>query len=373
VALLAALVALIAGVAWLDRQQAALLDARIGPSRAGLGSWPLLGLLQPLADALKLGVKRSAAPARGVAARRHAAALASALLSMLGFALLPWGGSYELFSTRVRPVVADPEAGVLASLALLGAASLAPLLGVWAGASGAAALGALRSVLQWLAHQTALATALLGPCLVYGSLNLTELARAQQGSFRALGWWEQLGLGALPAWLGACAIPSWGIALQPLAFGVAASALAVALAMPPFGAPRARELGGGWLADAAGSELALYRIAGLAQRVVAAGLLVTLFLGGWSLPWVSDAELIGALRLGFGSDLAHLFALLLHAAVFGLKLGALLALQGLARWQRPSLRPDQVLRVGWGRLAPLALLNLGLTGAALAWLGGWRS
>ncbi|MCH2172665.1 NADH-quinone oxidoreductase subunit H [Myxococcota bacterium] len=358
-------------VAWAERKQAALVQGRLGPRRTELAGISALGLLQPLADLLKI-LGKGDPPLKGPMARLRGMAPLVALIPVLSvIAVIPVASTYRFGDATLRFVVADPAWGLLYALV---ASILALYAGVIAGLTSSdplARLGALRSLSHLFCAPVVLGLAAVSVFLVYQTLALPEMAQAQDATFRVFGFLEFLfgvpltgGLAVL-TWF---TLPAWGALLQPLGFLLFAAAAVVGTGRAPFDAPTAGpELAGGHLREYAGVRLGLFQLADHVAVLGVAGLLVTVFLGGWSIPWLPQAHLVDFVARGvgsfqgFGSGFANGVCVSLHlicfAGKFGIVLWVLIALRGgLSRF-----RSDQVIALCWGILVPLAFLNIFMT------------
>jgi len=158
----------------------------------------------------------------------------------------------------------------------------------------------------------------------------------------------------------------WGIVVQPLAFFMFLAALLAENKRPPFDTPEGEsELVAGYFIEYSGMKFGLYTAGELLEVVVIAGLMTAMFLGGWSLPWISDEELKYGVGLLVGPNLGNVIAMLIHVGVFFGKLLALIFFQMIIRWSLPRFRYDQVMNLGWKILLPLSLANIVVTGLVM--------
>ncbi len=282
---------------WVDRKAVARLQNRVGPLRAGPA-----GILQPLADFLKLLAKEDIMPA---AVDRLF--FTSVPVVMLALALTP------LF---VIPIAAPTaltwfEGDVIFILFLLSFLVVATFLGAWASTNRFSAFGGERAALQMLGFEIPLTLALIGPALAAQSLSVSKIAQAQAGGL-------------------------WYVVTQPLGFAIVVVSFLAELNLIPFDVPEAEtELVAGWLVEFSGKKLALLRLTKDLEVVLAASLMTALYLGGPEAPW----------------GLPPVLGFLLKAIPCLLLLSNLRAL--FARF-----RIDQALRGAWMYLTPLALLQV---------------
>lgn len=360
-------------VAWADRKQRAITAGAIGPNRADLAGVSAFGLLQPAADLLKLLAKEDVVPEGARPFLFRLAPIVAVVCALLVFAIVPFGGQYRFGNTHVNLVLADLDWGVLYVLALGSVATFAVTLAGLSSNDDWSLLGGLRGAAQTISVQVGLGLSLLGPLLVFGTLRLTDMSIAQDATVRLLAPLESLGLGPLPAWLAWLRVPAWGIVLQPLAFVLFFTSAIAAAWLPPFDQPEApSEIGGGYLTEYSGVRFGLFRLAGVVQIVAVASLITATFLGGWSIPYLSQAGIIGVVAPWLGEGFATALCIGLHVTTFFVKVAGVIWLQILARWSLPRLRSDQVTSLAWKRIVPLALANAFATAALMLRMGAVR-
>jgi NADH-quinone oxidoreductase subunit H len=357
-------------VAWAERKQTTLVAGRGGFAGTPLGGIRLADWVRPLADGLKLLGKRDKIPRPSARGIQGWVPLLIVLAPLLGFAAIPWSGHYEFGETSVSVVLADVEAGVLFIFALAGLGALAT---VWAGLAGnkRARLAALRSAGLGLSGDLALFFAVLPMLLIFGSLSLAEMARGQDSSFALLGFWSALsptsgGLVASgPTW------PAWGIFLNPPAFILFLTAGSVRLGLPPFHGEHADpEIAGGTRSDYAGLSLGLFFLAARLQTLLFSALVVLIFFGGWTIPWLSQTTLVDAISRWVGGGVANAICLGVHLASFFFKLFGVVCLQLMIRSSLPRPSYERAMDLCWKIVVPAALIDLMLTAGALHFIGG---
>jgi NADH-quinone oxidoreductase subunit H len=356
-------------VAWAERKQAALVAGRPGVGRTALAGVGLAGLLQPLADTLKLLGKRSRTPVRTRRAWHEWAPALIVVATLLAFASIPWSGRYVLNETSFSLVLADVEGGVLYIFALTAMGGLAT---VWSGAArgGAGTLGAFRSAARSLSGDLALLFSLLPMLLIFGSLRLSEMVQWQDSSFAlfalpgALSASGPAAAAAGPIW------PAWGIFLNPPAFVLVLTAASVRAGLPPFDAESAdAELVGGTRSGYSGASLGLLALAARLQTILVAALLTLIFLGGWAIPWLPQETLVAGITKFIGAGVANAICLGLHVICFGGKLLAVVFLQLMIRSSLPRLSYERAMDLCWKIIVPAALVDLMVTAGILQTLG----
>ncbi|MFZ9837516.1 MAG: NADH-quinone oxidoreductase subunit NuoH [Opitutaceae bacterium] len=311
-----------------ERKVLARVQNRPGPNRVGLPltRFRLGGLGQPLADGIKMLTKEDIVPRGADPVLHFLAPVVLLALSLLTFAVLPYG-------RLLVPV--ELEAGVLYFFAAGAATELALFMAGWASRNKYALLAAMRALAQLISYELPLLLAVVPVVLLAGSLSTTGIVAAQAG-------WD---LGFVPRWF---VLTPWGFA----SFLIFLTAALAESNRSPFDLPEAEsELIAGHLTEYSGFKYALFFMAEYLGMTALAGLGVTLFLGGWRAP-LPFLEFVPSY------------------AWFGLKLLALLFVFIWIRATFPRLRIDQLTRLAWKFLVPLALLNLG-TAALWALTAGW--
>ena len=308
-----------------ERRVSAFMQDRVGPNRVGLK-----GVLQPIADGIKFLMKEDLVPER---ADKPIFILAPAILlipALMTFAVIPFGSPINLFGREIALQVADVNVGILYVLALTSISVYGIVLAGWSSNNKYSLLGGLRSSAQLISYELAMGLAVVSIILLAGSLRLNDIITDQQGSFF-----------------------SWNIFRQPLAFLIFLIAVYAETNRLPFDLSEAeQELVGGYHTEYSSMKFAMFFMAEYANMITAAALTVTLFFGGWDVPLLDEGSL-------------GLFGALLSVLSFILKVAFFLFLFIWVRWTFPRFRYDQLMRLGWKVMLPLALFNIFLTGGYL--------
>ena len=326
---------------WIERKGSALLQDRIGANRAAIfGKLPFnLGIVNTMiADPIKLFTKEDFVPP-GADKLLHTLAPILGLLPLLAaFIVIPFGDILVLGGREIRLQAANLNVGILYVLAMVSLSVYGVVLGGWASNNRWSLLGGIRGAAQMISYEIPLGLSLIGVVLTFGSLDLQEIARAQG---QLIGGW----------------IPAWGIVYQPLAFLIFLAAGIAESKRIPFDLPEAEsELISGYFTEYSGSKQAMFMLGDFIEAIIVAGLITTLFFGGWQVPFL--------LRDGFhfpwGSSLAlpSLLVTLLQVGSFSIKVVFFCWLQIMIRWTLPRFRYDQLINLGWKILLPLALFNV---------------
>ncbi len=334
----AALISMVPVMTWIERRGAGFIQLRLGPNRVGP-----FGLFQPAADGIKFLFKEDITPPfvhRPTYILAPAVSLGAALMA---FSVIPLGGVLTLFGQKIPLYIADVDAGVLVLLAASGLGVYGIILAGWASNNKYAQFGGLRSSSQMISYELALGLAVISVLVISGSLRPVEIV--QQQSEHWLYWW----------------VPGWNVLKLPLGALVLLVAGFAETNRAPFDLPEAEsELVAGYHTEYSSMKFSMFFMAEYINMMTSAALLTTLFFGGYNVP--------GTVVRSLGLAGTNLLAIL-QLVVFVVKVGILLCFMVLVRWTLPRFRFDQLLRLGWKILIPLAFLNVVWAGLLVAW--GW--
>jgi len=304
-------------VTLLERRLLARFQLRIGPNRVGP-----LGLLQPLADGIKLIFKESFIPSRADRFVYVIAPIISVVAALFVYAVIPIAPAVHLFGREVPLYVADVNVGILLVLAASSIGVYGIILGGWASDSKYSLLGGLRASAQVISYELTLGLAVLAVVMMARSLSLVDIVRAQLSH-------------------------PWFVVTQPVAFLLFLLAGLAETNRAPFDLPEAeQELIAGYQTEYGGFAFAMFYLGEYVGVITMGALTATLFLGGWQGP---------------GGPPVVWFLVKVFAVVF------------LFIWIRatlPRLRYDQLMGLGWKVLVPVGLANLAVTAIILVWRGG---
>src|SRR5262247_2969100 len=333
---------------WVERKQSAIMQDRIGANRASIFGITALGLFHPLADTLKMLTKEDFRPARADRLLFELAPAVSVFFALVAFASIPFGDTLQV-AGRVVPLQAVTlNVGVLYVFAMLSLGVYGVMMAGWSSANNYALLGGQRAAALMISAEIAIGASVMGVVMVYGSLNMMEIARAQ-GAY-LFGW-----------------IPLWGIVTQPLAFVLFLTAGVAATKRIPFDTPEGESEIIGYFVEYSGMKFGMFAMADFLETVVIAGMTTALFLGGWQIPYLDAAGF--AFPWGLDVGLPALVVTVLQIGSFLLKVVVMIWFLMLIRWTLPRFRYDQAMRLGWLGLFPLSILNIVITGLVLLLLG----
>ena len=332
----AALISIILGVSLLvamyttfaERKVAAILQDRRGPNRAGP-----FGLLQPLADGVKLFFKEEIIPTHSNKALFILGPCLAMMTAMMTSAVIPWGSDVTLFGRNVSLQVADINIGILYVFGVVSMGVYGIMIGAWASNNKYSLMGGLRAASQIISYELAMGIALIALLMVTQTLSIKQMVLQQQDSY-------------------------WNVVRQPLGFIIFLVCVFAECNRTPFDLPESEnELIGGYHTEYSSMKLGFYLFAEYINMFISSAVMTCLFFGGYDVPFLNDAKYADTTWIIF----AHLAALFAKVIFF-------LFLFMWVRWTIPRFRYDQLMNLGWKKLIPLALLNLLITGAVILYL-----
>jgi NADH-quinone oxidoreductase subunit H len=314
---------------YVERKVAALIQQRVGPVRVGPR-----GLLQPIADVVKLIFKEELRPKAADAVLFTLAPIVMAGAAFAAFSTVPFGAETTFFGLLDRPVglhVADLNVGVLVVFGIASMGVYGIVLAGWASNSKYSLLGALRSSAQMISYELSYGTSLAAVIAVAATLSLREIVDQQSGY-----------------WFGF--IPRWFIFLQPASFVIYMISGIAETNRAPFDFPEAeQELVAGYFTEYSSMRFAIFPMAEYINMVTVSAVATSLFLGGWHGPFIPEA---------YGW------------IWFLIKVGFLLFVYVWIRWTLPRYRYDQLMRFGWQWLLPASVINLLVTAVGVLYFNG---
>ncbi len=319
------IVSLLTGFAYLtllERRVLARIQVRIGPNRAGP-----FGLLQPVADGIKLFFKEELIPTQADRLIFVLAPVITLIPALIILAVVPLGPPIELFGQTITLGLApDINIGVLYLMAVSSISVYGIVLAGWSSNNKYSMMGALRSSAQMISYELALGLAFIGPILLAGSMSLQDIVDGQA--------------------------TRWYIVYLPIGFIIFILAAIAEVNRAPFDMPEAeQELTAGYHSEYSGMKFALLFMAEYDKMIAVSAIAATLFLGGYNGPYLDQAPLLGPLYLIVKVVLLLLLMIWLRATL-------------------PRFRYDRLMAFGWKILLPLALLSLALTAVGVVAWGG---
>jgi len=331
---------IVAYAVWVERKVSAAIQDRHGPNRVGP-----FGLLQPAADAIKAFLKEDFTPAH---VRKVYYWLAPAIVmipSLLTVAIIPFGS--RLGSQKM--VIADLNVGVLYTFGIVSLGVYGIVLAGYAARSKYPFIGGIRSSAQMISYEIAMGMSVIPLFLIAGGLDVQQLSAGWQ---KLLEGTSSLNLNRLVTWQ---AGHGWLIFYAPFSFIIFLAAMFAETNRMPFDLPESeQELAGGYNVEYSSMKFALFFMGEYASMTAAAALMVTLFLGGWTLPFAGLDQPAPTIWIG-----------LLQIGIFVAKMLFIVFMVIWVRWMWPRFRYDQLMDLGWRRFIPLALANIVVTAVVL--------
>ena len=309
-----------------ERKVAAILQDRRGPNRAGP-----FGILQPLADGMKLFFKEEIIPnfsSKTLFVLGPALAMLTAIMTS---AVVPWGNSLNFFGRNVTLQIADINIGILYVFGVVSLGVYGIMIGSWASNNKFSLLGGIRAASQIISYELAMGISLIALLMVTGTLSLKEMVLQQQQGL-------------------------WNIVYQPLGFIIFLVCSFAECNRTPFDLPEAEnELIGGYHTEYSSMKLGFYLFSEYINMFISSVIMSTLYFGGYDVPFFNEAA-----HAGWGNWLAviGITALMIKVVFF-------IFLFMWVRWTIPRFRYDQLMHLGWRVLIPLALFNMLVTGGVI--------
>ena len=311
-----------------ERKVAAILQDRKGPNRAGP-----FGILQPLADGLKLFFKEEIIPNFSSKFLFILGPCLAMLTAMMIGAVIPWGNKLHLFGRDFSLQIADVNIGILYVFGVVSMGVYGIMIGGWASNNKFSLMGAMRAASQIISYELAMGIALIALLMLTGTLSLKEMVGGQMDHL-------------------------WNIFRQPLGFLIFLICAFAECNRTPFDLAEAEnELVGGYHTEYSSMKLGFYLFAEYINMFLSSAVMTSLFFGGYDIPFVNDINLAE----NIGTNWA---AILQGLCLFG-KIVCFLFLFMWVRWTIPRFRYDQLMNLGWKVLIPLALFNMLVTGGLI--------
>jgi NADH-quinone oxidoreductase subunit H len=349
---------------YFERRFSAVIQDRVGPNRVGIpftllgfkNDFHLFGLVQPIADGLKLFLKEDFTPEHVRKAFYWMAPALTVVPALITVCVVPFGSPITLFGHSEKLVIADLDIGPLFVFSVASLSVYGITLAGWASNSKFPFIGGVRSTAQMISYEIALGLSIIPVLMFYGDLNLSKIVQYQADN----GWL------LLPFWKGGqIGLPDLTTALfwfpAMIAFLIFTISIFAETNRMPFDLPECEtELVGGYHTEYSSMKFAMFFMGEYAAMVIGSALIVTLFLGGWSIGFGIDAY-VAKLHIG-----DFYFGGLVHLGCFLTKLVGFILFFILVRWTVPRFRYDQLMKLGWVVFFEAALINVFLAALILA-------
>ena len=355
-----------------ERRFSAIIQDRVGPNRTGvpltlLGfkkDWNILhaGLVQPLADGLKFFLKEDFTPAHVNKFYFWLAPCLTMVPALLTCVVMPFGSELDLswagLANPVKMVIADLNVGPLFIFAIASLGVYGIVLAGWASNSKYPFLGGVRSSSQMISYEISLGLSIIPVLMIYGELNLPKMSAFQDAN----GWL------LLPLWGEGLSLERWLLTIPvAISFVVFTISMFAETNRTPFDLPECEtELVAGYHTEYSSMKFALFFMGEYAAMIIGSGLCVTLFLGGWSIPFAPLLSDLTGLQFHFTPGSTPFYTGLLHIGSFFTKVVAFILFFIWVRWTLPRFKFDQLMTLGWKIFFELALANVILTAIILA-------
>lgn len=304
-----------------ERKLAAFFQDRLGPDRAG--PW---GLLQPLADGIKLFYKEEFMPGSANKFLYILGPSLTMLVALMTSAVIPWGQGLTINGETYRVQVADINIGILYVFAVVSVGVYGIMIGGWASNNKYALLGAIRAASQMISYELAMGLSIIAVIMMSGTLSLQEIVDQQKGF-------------------------NWNVWYQPLGFIIFLVCALAECNRAPFDLPECEtELVGGYHTEYSSMKLGFYLFAEYINMFISAAIISSLYFGGYHFPFEDS--------LAVSPNVLSIIGMI----VFFLKITFFGFVFMWIRWTLPRFRYDQLMSLGWKKLIPLAILNMVITG-----------
>lgn len=351
---------------YFERRFSAIIQDRVGPNRVGIPltlfgakkDFSFFGLIQPMADGVKLFLKEDFTPSH---VRKAFYWLAPALVvvpALVTVCVVPFGSDIVVNGVAHKLVIADLDVGPLFVFAISSLAVYGITLAGWSSNSKFPFIGGVRSTAQMISYEIALGLSVVPVLLYFGDLNLSNIVEQQAAN----GWLLLPLWGNSAPWNNGGDYTAWLFWIPAvIAFVIFTTSVFAETNRMPFDLPECEtELVGGYHTEYSSMKFAMFFMGEYAAMVIGSSLVVTLFLGGWSLGFGLDAKIaeLSIAGVGIGG--------LIHMAVFMTKVVAFILFFILVRWTVPRFRYDQLMRLGWVIFFEAALINVFLAALVIA-------
>jgi len=315
---------------YFERKLAGWIQDRVGPDRAGR-----FGILQPIADGVKMFLKEDFTPANADKWLFILGPGIAMFTSLITSAIIPWGTDLQLFGRSISLQVAEINIGILFAFGIISIGVYGIMIGGWASNNKYSLFGAIRASSQMISYELAMGISAITIIMISGSLDLRAIVESQHGL-------------------------NWNIFYQPVAFLVFFICALAETNRAPFDLPECEnELIGGYHTEYSSMKLGLFLFSEYVAMFVSSAIMAILFFGGYNFP--------GMDYLTYNPNLLSIISV----AVFFIKIFALIFIFMWIRWTIPRFRFDQLMHLGWKVLIPLALVNMLVTGFIVALYESW--
>lgn len=312
-----------------ERKIAGFLQDRLGPNRAGP-----FGILQPLADGVKMFMKEEIIPANADKALFIIGPGIAMFTACMTGVVIPWGDKLTINGQTFNLQITDINIGILYVFAVVSIGVYGVMIGGWASNNKYALLGAIRASSQMISYELAMGLSIIALVMTSGTLSIREIVEQQHGMH-------------------------WNVFYQPLGFLIFITCAFAECNRTPFDLPECEsELVGGYHTEYSSMKLGFYLFAEYVNMFISSAIIAALFFGGYNFPFMDS--------LGLSQNLVTLIG----TGVFFLKIFFFIFFFMWIRWTLPRFRYDQLMNLGWKKMIPLAIINVLITGVIVLWRTG---
>lgn len=312
-----------------ERKVAAFMQDRIGPDRAGP-----FGLLQPIADAVKMFTKEEMIPAQSDKLLFILGPCIAMLTACMTGVVIPWGNTLIINEHTYSLQITDVNIGILYVFGVVSIGVYGIMIGGWASNNKFALLGAIRASSQMISYELAMGMSIIALVMTTGTLSIREIVEQQQGFH-------------------------WNVIYQPLGFLLFIICAFAECNRTPFDLPECEtELVGGYHTEYSSMKLGFFLFAEYINMFISSAIIASLYFGGYNFPFIHSM------------GLPHNVVALLGTVIFFAKIFFFIFLFMWVRWTIPRFRYDQLMHLGWRIMIPLSILNVLLTGVVSLWRNG---
>ena len=312
-----------------ERKVAAFMQDRVGPDRAGP-----FGILQPIADGVKMFMKEEIIPANADKALFILGPSIMMMTACMTGVVIPWGDTLEINGTAYPVQITDVNIGILYVFGVVSIGVYGIMIGGWASNNKYSLMGAIRASSQMISYELAMGLSIIALVMTTGTLSIREIVEQQQGM-------------------------NWNIFVQPLGFLLFIVCAFAECNRTPFDLPECEtELVGGYHTEYSSMKLGFYLFAEYINMFISSAIIASLFFGGYNFPFMDQL------------DLPQNVLTLIGTGVFFAKIIFFIFFFMWIRWTIPRFRYDQLMHLGWRVMIPLALVNILLTAAFVLWRNG---
>jgi NADH-quinone oxidoreductase subunit H len=335
-------------MSWVERRQCAFIQRRIGPNRVGFFKYRIFGLAQPIADAIKLLFKEDFVPPYVHKAFYVMAPVIPVMMGLAVTALIPWGSYVIVGDQTINLQAVSLNSGFLILFALSSLSVYGVTLAGWSSNNKYSLLGGLRASAQMVSYELAMGLSLIPLVLLWGTFDLQKIISHQSGVLFGF-------------------LPSWGVFYAPVSFVIFLVTIFAETNRLPFDlAEGEAELVAGFLTEYGAMRWSLFFLGEYSMMFVMCALMSCLFFGGYELPWISQQDVVQFFMPTLGEAASRWILLPVGILVLLSKVILMMWFFVQVRFTIPRFRYDQLMKLGWVYLLPIALANLAITALVVA-------